>query len=51
MGDYYNLKGVKIGSDGNLDDKKYLIHDKKEAKCIETSSTNISTKDLKEGSF
>ncbi|HEY8398211.1 MAG TPA: RHS repeat-associated core domain-containing protein [Flavihumibacter sp.] len=50
-GDYYNTKGVKIGTDGQDDGKTYLVYKNKDVKTIEANEKAgkaTSTGDLKD---
>jgi len=40
IGDFFNLWGKLIGSDGKDDGKKYLVLDNKEAKAVKTNTKN-----------
>jgi RHS repeat-associated protein len=41
-GDFYDLDGRNIGSDGVNDGRKYIVYDKKEAKQIENTTGNYT---------
>ena len=53
-GDFLDQQGKKIGSDGETDDKKYLVTNKKEVQKIkknDAAGKNTKTSSLKKGSF
>ena len=47
-GDYYNLKGKWIGTDGIDDKKEYIVIDKKEQKNVEKATKNGKTTSVKD---
>lgn len=46
-GDYYDRKGVKRGSDGNKDDKNYIVYKLKDLNKLDKNKENNKTTDLK----
>src|SRR5690606_5269470 len=46
VGDLYDLKGKKIGTDGINDQKKYVVTDNKEAKAVAKTDKQGGTTDV-----